>query len=348
MEFGADGGAIAGPGERGFGLAGRLFRAAAVLPGAVQHFSAAQHARGAAVEAGATGLGGAAGVAARRVPDVYDIDTPLDWTPLWSLSHQRVRWLPTAYCYREVPWSDDRRYAINDSNGRAAGNCLEEAVLQGFLELVERDAVAIWWYNRVRRPAFDLDAFAEPYFTALRAHFDGLGWELWALDLTHDLGIPVCAALARERGRGRWCVGFGCHLDARLAVMRGLTELCQLFDPSETRREPWDAGAMPSIEYLLPGDGTRGPGDFAEGAPDDLREAVALCVERAARAGLETLVLDLSRPDVELAVVMVNVPGLRHFWPRFGPGRLYTVPVKMGWRAVPLAEAALNPVPLFL
>ena len=40
-----------------------------------------------------------------------------------------------------------------DSNGCAAGNTLEEAIVQGFLELVERDAYAIWWYNRLRRAA---------------------------------------------------------------------------------------------------------------------------------------------------------------------------------------------------
>ena len=38
-----------------------------------------------------------------------------------------------------------------DSNGCAAGNTVEEAILQGFLELVERDAYAIWWYNRLQR-----------------------------------------------------------------------------------------------------------------------------------------------------------------------------------------------------
>ena len=69
------------------------------------------------------------------------------------------------------------------------------------------------------------------------------------------------------------------------------------------------------------------------------------CVGTMARAGLETIVLDLTRPDVNLAVVRVTVPGLRHFRARFAPGRLYDVPVKLGWRAEPIAEADLNPIP---
>ena len=40
------------------------------------------------------------------------------------------------------------------------------------------------------------------------------------------------------------------------------------------------------------------------------------------------------------------VPGLRHYKPRFAPGRLYDVPVRLGWRQEPLEETQLNPVPL--
>ena len=62
-------------------------------------------------------------------------------------------------------------------------------------------------------------------------------------------------------------------------------------------------------------------------------------------AGLEILVLDQTRPDIGLPVVKVTVPGLRHFWPRFGPGRLYDVPVELGLIPQRLSEAQLNPVP---
>jgi hypothetical protein len=81
---------------------------------------------------------------------------------------------------------------------------------------------------------------------------------------------------------------------------------------------------------------------------EDLRDDVLDCVERAARSGLETLVLDQTRPDAGLAVAAVVVPGLRHFWPCFGPGRLYDVPVRLGWLSRPNREEELNPVPLFV
>jgi hypothetical protein len=40
----------------------------------------------------------------------------------------------------------------------------------------------------------------------------------------------------------------------------------------------------------------------------------------------------------------VIVPGMRHFYIRFAPGRLYDIPVKLGWLERPRPEAELNPV----
>ena len=63
---------------------------------------------------------------------------------------------------------------------------------------------------------------------------------------------------------------------------------------------------------------------------------------------MEMLVLDQTRPDIGLNVVKVVVPGLRHFWKRLGAGRLYDVPVQMGWLDKPLTEEELNPIPLWM
>jgi bacteriocin biosynthesis cyclodehydratase domain-containing protein len=283
------------------------------------------------------------------VPAPFDEDTDIDWTPVWSLTHERTRHVPTAHCYVCPPAHRGERFFPRDSNGNAAGNCLEEAILQGFLELVERDAAAVWWYNRLRRPGVELGRFGEPYFLELAAHYRSLGWRLWALDLTHDLGIPVFVALGTREEGGRYCAGLGAHLDARLALQRALTELNQVFDPRPRFIAPLNVAGMDE-SWLLPDPSVplRAREDFAAHHDTDLREDVLTCVERARRVGLETLVLDQTRPDIGLCSVKVMVPGLRHFWPRLGPGRLYDVPVRLGWRAHPLEESALNPVHFIL
>jgi ribosomal protein S12 methylthiotransferase accessory factor len=60
------------------------------------------------------------------------------------------------------------------------------------------------------------------------------------------------------------------------------------------------------------------------------------------------LVLDQTRPEVGLPTVKVIVPGLRHFWARFAPGRLYDVPMELGWLTKRQTEMELNPAHMFL
>jgi ribosomal protein S12 methylthiotransferase accessory factor len=96
--------------------------------------------------------------------------------------------------------------------------------------------------------------------------------------------------------------------------------------------------------FLTPSDGPLvRPGSDSKFGRLDTREQVIACVDIAKRAGLDFLVLDQTRPDIGVPVVRVIVPGLRHFYRRFAPGRLYDVPVELGWRDRPLPESELNP-----
>ena len=299
-----------------------------------------------------------------------DENAELDWTPVWSLTRGSHRLLPTNLLYYGAPVEPGARYGRADSNGNAAGASLEDAILQGTLELIERDAVSLWWYNRTSQPAVDLDAFGDPWVTELREVYRRLGREVWALDLTTDLGVPVVAALSRQvDGRSeRIMFGFGAHLDPAVALRRALTEMNQLMpavlDDEKTGRHGWDhdpdaanwldQATVENQPYVLP-DRTARPLRPGGGArfvaferTDDLAQDVRAVQARLERAGLELLVLDQTRPDIGLPVVKVVVPGLRHFWARFAPGRLFDVPVRLGLLDEPTAYEDLNPIPLFV
>jgi ribosomal protein S12 methylthiotransferase accessory factor len=101
--------------------------------------------------------------------------------------------------------------------------------------------------------------------------------------------------------------------------------------------------------YLLPADGRpQTASSYSLAWADDVTEDVLSCQKLVERAGMEMLVLDQTRAEIGLPVAKVIVPGLRHFWARFAPGRLYDVPVRLGWLGGPLAEEELNPIPMFL
>jgi ribosomal protein S12 methylthiotransferase accessory factor len=299
-----------------------------------------------------------------QVPRPFDSQQPLDWTAVWSLTEERFKYVPSAYCYFGHPDFREMLYCLSDSNGNAAGNTLEEAILQGFMELVERDAVAIWWYNRLRRPLVDLASFDDPYIKALSECYRQMGREFWVLDITTDLGVPTFAAVSRclNRSAEDLLVGFGAHFDARVALLRALTEINQ-FLPCVSQADArgntvywfhdleaikwWKTATLESEPYLRPAEHIAPTLAGCAPVSSDLKDDVDACADIVRRRGMEMLVLDQTQPDVGLNVVKVMVPGLRHFWKRFGPGRLYDVPVEMGWLAQPRSEDELNAKGIF-
>ncbi|CAM3666641.1 TOMM precursor leader peptide-binding protein [Paracidovorax anthurii] len=273
----------------------------------------------------------------------------LAWAPAWSLTRDAPCFLPLAHCYSGVAgrWS---RHGEWNSNGCAAGNCIEEAVLQGLLEVVERDATAIWWYNELPMPAFDLDRVAAGQVRLVQRTL-GPEWSFWALDLTHDLGIPVVAAVGQRDGA--WALGFGCSLDAAMACERALTELVQLVAVGKTLPAHWNGlrGASPLFLWPAGQDnrrtrGTRRSGEDEQGL--GISADIAACVAAVRECGMEVVVHDYSRPDIPLRTVKTTLPGACHIWPELANPRLYRVPVAMGWRDAALKEEELNPWPLYV
>ena len=298
------------------------------------------------------------------VPPRLDPDAEIDWTPVWSLTQRRHRYLPTSMLYSMPAEERGPSDLVADSNGCAAGNTLEEAILQGFYELAERDAFAIWWYNRLRVPAVDLSSFDDGYLASAAAHYARYERELWMLDVTSDIGIPVFVALSRRPDAESEDIiyGAGAHADPRIAALRAICELNQcltwLPDPAKGAGRPtiddplalwwWKTARLADCSWLAPvaGEPLREASRYPVIESTDTRKDVESCRALVEARGMEFLVLDQTRPDVGMPVARVIVPGMRHFWARFAPGRLYDVPVGMGRREHPLAEADLNSAPV--
>ena len=286
------------------------------------------------------------------VPRLFDPSAKIEWSPAWSLRDARFKHLPTSLLYF---FHRSTAGFAADSNGCAAGNTLEEAIVQGFLELIERDAYAIWWYNRLQRSELDLGQFDDPYVRDLQKQLAHTGRRLWVLDVTSDLGIPSFVAITHwmQNGRENIEFGSGAHFDAQIAVLRALTELNQflslgLMGGGTGEKSSLD-GATPfrldDHPYLTPSGNPMVRPEFGSKFGHlDTSEQAAACVSLTKQAGLDFLVLDQTRPDIEVPVVRVIVPGLRHFYRRFAPGRLYDVPAKLGLRDRPLKENELNPI----
>ena len=161
-------------------------------------------------------------------------------------------------------------------------------------------------------------------------------------------------------------MGFGAHFYPKIAISRALTEVNQILpnvlsvkadgttqypnssDPLAVRW--WKTATLKNQPYLR-GDESlpaKVATDYPQFRSDDLLEDVMNCQKIVEHKGMEMLVLDLTRPDIGLKVVKVIVPGMRHWWRRLGSGRLYEIPVKMGWLNESLPEDRLNPFPMWM
>jgi oxazoline/thiazoline synthase len=248
------------------------------------------------------------------------------------------------------PFTGGRRYCSPDTNGCAAGATRTDALLGALLELVERDAVAIWWYNRLTRPAVDLASFDSPELRALQAGFAAVGRSVHLLDITTDIGIPAYAAVAPLADGSEPCFAAAAAVSSRQAACKAISEAAQICFWAARKEKDGDlltwlrSTNVNHSAYLRP------CGSVAATPCSDLapQAALDLCVRRLEAIGIDPLYVDLTRPEIGLPVIRTFAPGLRHFWARLAPGRMYSVPVGMAWLDRPHQEHELNPIPCMI
>ncbi|WP_432536653.1 YcaO-like family protein [Kineococcus arenarius] len=294
------------------------------------------------------------------VPAAMPSDAVTDWVRLTEWGGSADRWVPAAAVHFGHPDLSVARWCLPDSNGCATGADLPEAVLAGLLELVERDAVARWWYPAAQVPAValevlaSLDALSRARIEAVQAELLAAGGELQLLDVTSDLGIPVVVAVGIGAARGRAggsrtggsrtggddiLLGFGAHLDRASAAARAVGELAMLraLVVAGVAGVPagWEEARFADLPFLqaVP-QAVSQAGRQVAPLPGDVEGIVDLVVQRVRAAGTTVLVQDLGHPCPALAAARVVAPGLRPWYRRLAPGRLS--PGKHGWNPWPL------------
>lgn len=276
----------------------------------------------------------------RSVQGRYADDLSLLWIAGQDLSDGSSVWLPYESVHTDytLPLPQGSGCFAANTNGLASGNHRLEAISHGLAEVIERDALTLW--KRLDEPArratvVDLDSVDDPICRQTLARLDRAGIDVLVWDATSDIGVPTfnCLIVGREQFFADPEFGSGCHPDRGIALSRALTEAVQArttyiagarddFDAA-LYAEPVRAKRLADCRALLDAKGRgrlfRETATFESAAIGD---DVAWMMGRLHDVGLrQVLAVDLTSPEIGLAVARVVVPGLEG--PDKGPGSDY-------------------------
>jgi ribosomal protein S12 methylthiotransferase accessory factor len=240
----------------------------------------------------------------------------------WDIVADEGVLVPAHAVFHPLPRGCPPLFRTN-TNGLASGNTLEEAVFHGLAEIVERDA---WSLVEVTKRPGPRIMDAPPGLPAeLLRKFAGAKVEVTVRDITSDLGIPTCAAVADDallRDPRLLTIGMGTHTSARIAYLRALTEVAQsrLTQIHGAREDTTTADLRTRMgyervrrmnRYWFDADAEEPFSALPSADHDDFLKDIGAVVSALGKAGMDrVLVADLTRPEIGVPVVRVIVPGL--------------------------------------
>jgi ribosomal protein S12 methylthiotransferase accessory factor len=148
------------------------------------------------------------------------------WIKGQEVLSQSECYVPASTCFRALGGSSKPEKPF--SSGFAAGTTLTAAIEAATLELVERDAIALWWHGG--RPPRRIEApsvkGAQDILNSMRGGRSERQTVL--LDLTTGLDVPVVAAVSSNRDGNDLAFGYAARLTWHMAVEAALKELAQM------------------------------------------------------------------------------------------------------------------------
>ncbi|MEW6388599.1 MAG: YcaO-like family protein [Thermodesulfobacteriota bacterium] len=242
---------------------------------------------------------------------LYD-DWPLYFAPATNLSTGQAVFLPFHWFY-----------LIEEFNGPAAGNCLEEAVLQGLCEVVERHVGSVISHERRPTPAIDPASAKDPAVREMLDKFRRNGIKLYLRDFSLNTGIPTVGVLAYDPAnfpeKSEIIFTAGTTPDPEKSLSRALSEVAQLAGDFQNRTSYRPTlPKYPSLDeaaYLMEPGPLKPLQALPNLAHENLAEEIRRCLKALSALSLEVLAVETTHPALNLPAVYILIPGT-HFLAR--------------------------------
>ena len=197
-----------------------------------------------------------------------------------------------------------------NTNGLASGNVIEEAVLHGIFEVVERDAWSIFELTKRNKKQIDLDTIENDTVSELVEKFTEQGIKIKLMDITADLKDAALLTL-----------GVGTHLNPEIAAIRALSEVAQsrATQIHGTREDTVRADFMRKAgyenmkrtnkEYFVEEDEKINLSDIENKITGSIKKDIEVSIEEVQKAGLDKVIYyDLTREEIGVNVARVIIP----------------------------------------
>jgi len=334
--------------------------------------------------------------AAEELEDAFDLDTipvcsdeevahplcpirkpnkqeKIRWVRGVSLTHGKPVWVPAVMVYLYIPYKNDaERFWLPISTGCAIHTSYEQALINGILEVIERDAISLTWLHKLplMRIEFDIESLS-PWAQAYMRENEKYPYvKTYYFNATTDLGIPTIYSVQISEHNKKLHTVVMCttELDPEVALTKIVREAASVriaLQHKESQTSEVDRfmsvfdGALymgasemkEHFDFLLKSEGVYPFSQFrnlSTGQADkDLKYLLSVLQDN----GHEVIAVDLTTDEASrsgLYAVRVIIPGLQplSFSLRaryLGHKRLYTAPEIMGYGR--RTEQMINPMP---
>lgn len=258
---------------------------------------------------------------------LFDPETAeVEWVRSTNLKDDEDVLVPANAVYH--PYVPERSVKLfqSNTNGLASGNRLEEAVFHGIMEVVERDAWSIFESKRQSKPEINCENTENQIIKNILTMFNDAGIHVKLVDLTDDVEITTVAAVSDDtvlKDPALLTLGVGTHLDPEVAVIRALTEVAQSratqihgtredtvravfmrkagYERMKRINSHWFGESEKSIEIT----------EMKNISGKSFKEDIETSKKLLSKCGFEdVLYVDLTRPEIEIPVVRVIIPGM--------------------------------------